>query len=81
MTHVPHELHDEFPELADRIHQLKAGDPQFVKLADLYHELNQAVHRMEADVEPVSDEVLEDFKKRRLAAKDQIFARLRAPAA
>ena len=78
MSHTPHELHEEFPGLADRIHQLKVGNSHFAELAEAYDEVNHAVHRMETDIEPVDDTVLEAFKKKRLALKDDIAAFLQA---
>ncbi len=76
MSHVPHELHEEFPEYEDQIHALKVSNRHFSVLAERYHETNRAIHRMEAEVEPVSDETLEDMKKQRLALKDEIFGML-----
>lgn len=72
LSHTPHELHAEFPEKADKIHQLKLSSAHFSKLADEYHEVNREVHRIETDVTPASDETLEDLKKKRLWLKDQI---------
>jgi uncharacterized protein YdcH (DUF465 family) len=72
MSHTPHELHEEFPDLATRIHDLKIGDPHFAKLADAYHDLNRTVHRMETGVEAVAEQVIEEMKKKRLALKDDI---------
>ncbi|GAB4516582.1 MAG: DUF465 domain-containing protein [Roseibium sp.] len=80
MSHVPHELHEEFPEAADALHNLKTSDAHFARLADEYHTVNREVHRIETDVEPASDEVLEDLKKKRLHLKDQIAAMLAAAA-
>ena len=74
MSHVPHGLHDEFPNDHARIHKLKTRDKHFVGLADRYHELNRAIHRVEAEVEPTSDDVLKDMKKQRLALRDEIAA-------
>ncbi|WP_153769784.1 YdcH family protein [Labrenzia sp. CE80] len=74
MSHVPHELHEEFPDAADALHALKASDAHFVKLSDEYHAINREIHRIETDVEPASDETLEDLKKKRLSLKDQIAA-------
>ncbi len=71
MTHTPHELHEEFPQQAAALTALKA-DPRFAKLADAYHELNRAVHRMETNIEAVADHILEDAKKKRLELKDEI---------
>jgi hypothetical protein len=72
MSHVPHELHEEFPEKAQKIHDLKTSDAHFARLADAYHEVNREIHRVESGVAPTSDEILEDMKKKRLALKDQI---------
>jgi uncharacterized protein YdcH (DUF465 family) len=72
MSHVAHELHEEFPDKADTIHRLKGGNAHFARLADEYHDVNRAIHRMEADVEPVADETLESMKKQRLTLKDEI---------
>ncbi len=78
MSHVPHELHEEFPAAADVLHDLKTNDTHFARLADDYHAVNREVHRIETDVAPASDEVLEDLKKKRLQLKDQIAALLAA---
>jgi len=78
MSHVPHELHEEFPDQTDAIHTLKTTDNHFARLADEYHEVNREIHRIEAEIEPTSDEVLENFKKKRLQLKDEIAAMLAA---
>jgi len=77
MTHVPHELHDEFPEAAEALHRLKLENAHFAKLADEYHEVNREIHRIEADVEAASDARTEKLKKRRLTLKDEIAGFLR----
>ena len=78
MTHVPHELHEMFPDKAQAIHRLKGENAHFAKLADAYHETNRAVHRMENNIEPVSDETLENTRKQRLKLLDEIAAMLAA---
>lgn len=77
MTHTPHELAEEFPEAKQRIHDLKTEDPHFARLADEYHEVNRQIHRMETEVEPVAEHVERDLRKRRMALKDEIAARLK----
>ncbi len=72
MSHTPHELSEEFPDNCEAIHSLKMLNAHFSKLADSYHEINRQVHRVETDVEPASDQALEDLKKQRLALKDEI---------
>ncbi len=80
MTHVPHELHEEFPESAEALHRLKMENAHFAKLAEEYHEINREIHRIEAEVEAASDVHTEDLKKRRLSLKDEIAALLKAEA-
>ncbi|MGM0537398.1 MAG: YdcH family protein [Pseudomonadota bacterium] len=72
MSHTPHELAEEFPEYAERIHDLKQSDAHFAKLAEEYHEVNRQVHRMETEVEPVATHTEEDTRKKRVALKDEI---------
>jgi uncharacterized protein YdcH (DUF465 family) len=80
MTHVPHGLHEEFPQAAATISKLKIGDAHFARLADRYEHLNREIHRVETDIEPASDERLESLKKERLKLKDEIAAMLRSAA-
>src|SRR5690606_1286827 len=58
-----HDLHHEFPEYKDAIHQLKTGNHHFSKLFDEYHRVNKDIRRIEENEEPVMDEALEDMKK------------------
>lgn len=72
MTHTPHELAEEFPEHAAKLHDLKVSNPHFAKLADQYHEVNRAIHRFETRVEVTDDIHEEEMRKKRLALKDEI---------
>jgi uncharacterized protein YdcH (DUF465 family) len=74
MTHTPHELVADFPEHADKIHQLKTTDAHFAKLAEEYHTLNRAIHRAETGVEPVDDLAETEMHKKRMVLKDEIAA-------
>ncbi|MDB5569068.1 MAG: hypothetical protein JWN93_251 [Hyphomicrobiales bacterium] len=78
MSHVPHELHEEFPDARERLHALKIGNARFANLAERYHEVNRAIHRGESEVEPMSDDTLEQMKKQRLTLKDEIAGMLGA---
>lgn len=78
MSHVPHELHDEFPEYVQKLHDLKVSDAHFARLSEDYHEVNREIHRIEAEIEPTSDAYLEDQKKKRLMLLDQISTLLHA---
>ncbi|WP_114520935.1 DUF465 domain-containing protein [Altererythrobacter sp. ZODW24] len=78
MSHTPHELHEEFPDAGEVLHRLKLNDAHFVKQADRYHEVNRAIHRIETEVEPASDDHAEELKKQRLALLDEIGQMVRA---
>lgn len=77
MTHVPHELNEEFPELRDRIRDLKATDAHFARLVDEYHDINRTVHRIENNVQPTSEDFEKQLRRQRLLLKDQIAELLR----
>lgn len=72
MSHVPHELHEEFPDKVEKIHELKTSDQHFQKLFDAYHEVNRAIHRAETNVEPTDQFHEEDLRKQRMRLKDEI---------
>ena len=74
MTHTPHELAEEFPEHAQKIHDLKLKDAHFARLAEEYHTVNRAIHRAETNVEPVADQTETEMRKRRMMLKDEIAA-------
>ncbi len=77
MTIEKHDLHHEFPEFTDEIHQLKMNDAHFSRLFKDYHELDREVHRIEQGVENTSDDYLETKKKERLHLKDELFIMLK----
>ncbi len=72
-----HDLIHEFPEYKDRIHELKVSDPEFAKLFDEYHEIDNEVRRIEEGIETPSDEYTEELKMRRLRLKDELYAMLK----
>ena len=83
MSHTPHELAEMFPDDAELIHELKLKNMHFAKIAAQHHEVNRAIHRIEAEIEPTSDAHAEDLKKQRLALQDEIASMLataKAPA-
>ncbi|MGD9784682.1 MAG: YdcH family protein [Hyphomicrobiaceae bacterium] len=73
MSHVPHELAEEFPEYKDKIHDLKMSNGHFARLSEEYHALNREIHRIEAAGVNVSDTEFENLKLVRLRLKDEIF--------
>jgi uncharacterized protein YdcH (DUF465 family) len=76
MSHVPHELVEEFPEFQEKITQLKQENAHFSKLYEEYHDINRAVHRAETDVEPTDDFHMEEMRKKRMHLKDELYGML-----
>ena len=80
MSHVPHDLADDFPGEVERIQKLKRENAHFARLADAYHEVNRQVHRAETDLDPMDDLAQQELRKQRMQLKDQIAAMLREEA-
>lgn len=78
MSHVPHELAEEFPDKVDLIHKLKVEDAHCARLFEEYHTINREIHRAETGVEPTDDFHMTDLRKQRMALKDQIAGALNA---
>ena len=74
MSHVPHELAEEFPEHTERMHELKMNNAHFLKLSDEYHIINREIHRIETGVEPVAEHHETLLRKKRMGLKDEIAA-------
>ena len=77
MSHVPHELAEEFPNLIQQIHDRKGTDAHFARIVDQYHEINRAIHRAETLCEPVEPMVETRLRKERVALKDEIYQMLK----
>lgn len=68
------DLHDDFPEYAQRIHDLKVGDPRFAQLFKNYDEINHKIRRIEIENVPMGDAEFENLKFERLSLKDKLYA-------
>lgn len=71
-----HNLHHEFPQHKDRIHELKMNDRHFSRFFDEYHDVDREVRKIEEGAEAASDQRLETLKLRRLKLKDDLLAML-----
>ena len=76
MSNAPNDLAEDFPDKADRIRELKLNNNRFARLYDEYNELNRTIHRVETRVEPTTEDVEEDLKRRRVRLMDEILAML-----
>jgi uncharacterized protein YdcH (DUF465 family) len=79
MTHTPHELAEDFPGQAEKLHELKLKDAHLARLVAEYHDINRSVHRAETRAEVLDDVHESALRQRRVSLKDQI-ARLLAAA-
>ncbi|MFZ8940690.1 MAG: YdcH family protein [Gemmobacter sp.] len=79
MTRTPHDLAEEFPHAAARIHELRQSNAHFARLADEYHDVNRAVHRAETRVETLGEATAAERRRRRMTLKDELGRILAAP--
>ncbi|PRY25060.1 hypothetical protein CLV78_102237 [Aliiruegeria haliotis] len=80
MSHVPHELAEEFPEQQELIPALIDRDPVFAALVKEYSALNIRVHQSEVHERPMEELAEHQLRKRRMFLKDEIYRRLRTAA-
>lgn len=71
-----HNLHNEFPQHKDRIHDLKMNDRHFARLFEEYHDIDREVRKIEEGAEAASDARIEALKMRRLHLKDDLLGML-----
>ena len=71
-----HCLSQEFPELKERIHDMKMSNAHFKKLHDEYTELSKQIENMITEVTPASNITEETLKSQRVHLKDQLYGML-----
>ena len=74
-----HPILREFPEDREIIKRLKASDERFRKMFEEYHQLDDAIYRIEEEIDFATDQEMEEMKKRRAWLKDQIYYAIRHP--
>ena len=72
-----HDLHHEFPEYSERIHQLKTSDAHFARLFEEYDKLDHQIRRIEIQGNLISDAEMEALKLDRVHLKDKLYAYLK----
>jgi len=68
-----HPLTREFPEHLETIKLLKGTNALFRKNFEEYHALDDAIYRVEEEIDFASDQELEELKKKRARLKDQLY--------
>ena len=69
-----HSLGKEFPQMLERIAQLRSEDPLFAEKVTEYHSLDHHVRGLQSRDIPVSDGRFMEMKKRRALLKDELYA-------
>ena len=73
---LQHDLAHEFPNLVEKMREMKLKNAHFGKLFTQYDELNHQILALEGKGTPVTDETMEDMKKQRVVVKDEIYKML-----
>lgn len=72
-----HPILREFPEHRETIKQLKAADERFRKMFEEYHTIDDAIYRIEEEIDFATDQEIEELKLRRARLKDHIYFAIR----
>jgi hypothetical protein len=75
-----HPLLKEFPEHREYILWLKVSDEAFRRMFDEYHQVDDAICRIEEEVDFATDQEIDELKMKRAWLKDQMYRQLRRPA-
>jgi uncharacterized protein YdcH (DUF465 family) len=73
-----HDLLHEFPEMKDKIHDLKVSDNHFRKLFDEYHDIDHQIHSYETGATATTDDHLNELRAKRVHLKDSLYGMLTA---
>lgn len=68
-----HDLLHEFPEMKEKIHDLKVSNTQFRKIFDEYHDVDHKIHSYESGATATTDEHLNELRMKRVQLKDALY--------
>lgn len=74
MSDFGHDLRTMFPQSEEAIRHLKENSPHFRSLHEQYEQVTGTIGRIEAGLDPSSEERLEMAKKQRLDLLDHLSA-------
>lgn len=72
-----HPIIREFPEHRETIRRLKGSDEHFRNIFEEYHRLDDAIYRIEEEIDFATDQEIEELKMRRTKLKDYIYHLIR----
>lgn len=67
-----HDLHHEFPQHHQKMHELRLHNNQFKRLFDDYQNINAEIYKIETGAEVAADSVLHELRVKRVYMKDQV---------
>ena len=70
---LPHALAVEFPELAEKIKELKHNDAHFAKRLQEHDALDEQITQSEMNVKVINDDALHGLKQQRAHIKDELY--------
>jgi len=73
-----HPITEELPGRQEAIRHLKGTSHEFRKAYDEYHHLDDAIFRVEEDIDSASDQELQELKVRRARLKDWLYQAIQA---
>jgi uncharacterized protein len=68
-----HPLTREFPEHLETIKLLKGTNALFRRMFEEYHAIDDAIYRIEEEIDFANDQEIEELKKKRAWLKDQLY--------
>lgn len=72
-----HPLIKDFPEMREKMQELRQTDAHFARLAETYEDLDKQICRIEDGIELLDDAALGALKVERVALKDEIAGLLK----
>jgi uncharacterized protein YdcH (DUF465 family) len=68
-----HPITREFPQYRDTIKLLKGSNELFRKMFEEYHTMDDAIYRIEEEIDFATDQETDELKIKRAWLKDQLF--------
>ena len=74
-----HPILREFPEHRETIKRLKGADEHFRRMFEEYHQLDDAIYRIEEEIDFATDQEIDELKLKRAQLKDAIYHAITHP--
>jgi uncharacterized protein YdcH (DUF465 family) len=74
---IHHPFLSEFPEHREVVRHLRLSDNKFRQMFEEYHQLDDAICRIEEEIEFATDQEIDELKFKRARLKDAIYTAVR----